>query len=116
MSPLGRTPTYGDYPNYAANYAYSAAETLLREIREYLAKQQSSNDLVTTVEDALAALSECRGSLQQGYEVRPKPELLAAIDRAIDAVVLVNVLTDAVAGIDTETQLMDVRRARGTAG
>lgn len=114
MSGSNRT-SYGDHPNYAANDAYSASETLLGELRDYLGRQQSPNDLRVIVEDALAALSQCRVSLQQGYAVQPKPDVLAAIDQAIDAIVLVNVRTNAVLDIGSEAPLEDIRRARATA-
>lgn len=115
MSRSNRTPTHGDYPNYAANHAFSASESLLREVRRYLADQQGAIDLVATVEAALAALEECRGSLRQGYDVRPAPGVLSAIDQAIDAVMLVNIRTNAQVDVGTEAQLVEVRRARETA-
>jgi hypothetical protein len=115
MNPSNHSPTYGNSPNYAANYAYSASETLLREVRGYLAKQGGPNDLEAIVEAALAALSACRDSLQRGHDVPPDPDVLAAIDQAIDAVVLMHIRTDAQVDIGTETQLVEVRRVRAMA-
>lgn len=112
MSPSSHPPTYGDYPNYAANFAHTLSESLLSELRDYLANQESPKGLVAAVEDALASLNRCRGSRQQGYDLRPHSDLLAAIDQAIDAVVLVNVRTNAVVDVGTESRLVELRRAR----
>jgi hypothetical protein len=109
-------------PGEAANLAWVISDGLLNELAQYCQNPTDARDvgrdftdLIGAIEKALERLENVANLRTQGVSEHADSDLLAAVDRSDDVVVLVHTRTFAQDALGTESELTELRIARGEA-